>query len=85
MIDDWYINNWLRQDLGLSGFSFARYSEKCFIQMYELYMEKQRWCLPEEHQRNSNICHCVFLLKRNIITVAFRHIESNNSSARTFQ
>ena len=33
MIGDWYKNN-LANDLGLRGYSFACYEEKCFTQVY---------------------------------------------------
>ena len=38
------------QVLGLCGYSFKRYSEKCFAKFIELCMKTPCWCPPEEHQ-----------------------------------
>jgi len=84
MIDDWNINN-LAKILVYAVFHSRVYSEKCFTQIYRAlygdamlvpFREAPTW----QPHNNRNFCHWVLLLKRNIITLEFRHIESNNSS-----
>jgi len=78
MIEDQCINN-------RCCFSFACYSQKCFTQIYRaLYEEAMlvplRGVGTWRPYNNRNICHCVSLLKRSVIT-----LELTSSSARTVQ
>jgi len=86
--DRWQIYIHLRQQLGLCCLSFARYLEKCFIQIYRalygdaMLVPLSTW-LPKS---NRNICCWVLVLKRNLITLEFQYIEGNiSSSARSVQ
>ena len=63
--DRWLIYEQPRQDLGLCGFLFARYSEKCFTQIYKaLYGDAMLvpfWGAPTwRPYNNRNICHLSF-------------------------
>ena len=69
-------------DLDLCAYSYARYSEKGFTQIYRaLYGDTMLVPLGGTStwrpKSNRDICHCVLPSKRKVITLEFQNIEIN--------
>ena len=79
-----------RQDLGLCGYSYERYSEKCFTHFIEFCMKMPCWCPSNGHQRGgrkvieTSIIEFYYLNEVINHSIELRHIEIKTSSrART--
>ena len=51
MKEDAVVAKPLLQDSGMRDVSYLRYSEKCLMKIYRVFMEKKRWCpfLGQQH------------------------------------